>query len=303
MQTVAERLQFIIRFAQMDLDALRPGDWLNLRDDLTAFLSMAGPSAGIVIPYVYPPGPQDFPEAGFRALQAAVLDVLRCLLDNRAGISDAIPIRIHAFYILVGAPSPPLPGEPPMDHNVLGMTGTTWDCCMLVLLHLLARERTNQIVRCPECRTIFYRVGKQKYCSRTCSNRTNVRAWRQQEQVKQVEADRARARYATKKKPARVTPRPRKGVQPMPKRRANHEGTIYKRQDGRWVASVTLPGGKRKSFYGRTRQEVAQKLIVGLKARQDGIPLPSEQLKVRAIPPGLVTDYKVPHTPQLVGPV
>ena len=25
----------------------------------------------------------------------------------------------------------------------------------------------------------------------------------------------------------------------MPKRRANHEGTIYKRQDGRWVASVT----------------------------------------------------------------
>src|SRR5437879_12755565 len=66
----------------------------------------------------------------------------------------------------------------------------------------------------------------------------------------------------------------------MPKRRANHEGTIYKRQDGRWVASVTLPGGKRKSFYGKTRQEVAQKLTVGLKARQDGLPLPSDQLKV-----------------------
>ena len=66
----------------------------------------------------------------------------------------------------------------------------------------------------------------------------------------------------------------------MPKRRANHEGTIYKRQDGRWVASLTLPGGKRKAFYGRTRQEVAQKLTVGLKARQDGSPLPSEQLKI-----------------------
>ena len=66
----------------------------------------------------------------------------------------------------------------------------------------------------------------------------------------------------------------------MPKRRANHEGTIYKRQDGRWVASVTLPGGKRKSFYGQTRQEVAQKLTVGLKARLDGMPLPSDQLKV-----------------------
>src|SRR5215475_3426759 len=66
----------------------------------------------------------------------------------------------------------------------------------------------------------------------------------------------------------------------MPKRRANHEGTIYKRQDGRWVASVSLPGGKRKSFYGQTRQEVAQKLTVGLKARLDGIPLPSDRLKV-----------------------
>ena len=66
----------------------------------------------------------------------------------------------------------------------------------------------------------------------------------------------------------------------MPKRRANHEGTIYKRQDGRWVASITLPGGKRKSFYGQTRQEVAQKLTIGLKARLDGIPLPSEQLKM-----------------------
>src|SRR5215475_4129225 len=66
----------------------------------------------------------------------------------------------------------------------------------------------------------------------------------------------------------------------MPKRRANHEGTIYKRQDGRWVSSVTLPGGKRKYFYGRTRQEVAQKLTMGLKARLDGMPLPSEQLTV-----------------------
>jgi integrase len=63
-------------------------------------------------------------------------------------------------------------------------------------------------------------------------------------------------------------------------KRGNHEGSIYQRQDGRWVASVTLPGGKRKSYYGKTRQDVAQKLTVGLKARQDGLPLPSDQLKV-----------------------
>src|SRR5215831_5567082 len=66
----------------------------------------------------------------------------------------------------------------------------------------------------------------------------------------------------------------------MPKRRANHEGTIYKRQDGRWVASVTLPGGKRKSFYGQTRQEVAQKLTVGLKAGRTARPRRSGRLTV-----------------------
>jgi integrase len=66
----------------------------------------------------------------------------------------------------------------------------------------------------------------------------------------------------------------------MPKRRANHEGTIYKRRDGRWVAALVLPDGRRKSYYGKTRQEVAQKLTAGLKATQDGLPIPSEQLKV-----------------------
>ena len=42
-------------------------------------------------------------------------------------------------------------------------------------------------------------------------------------------------------------------------RRAHGEGTIYKRKDGRWQASLQLDG-KRKTIYGRSRQEVAEKL-------------------------------------------
>jgi len=41
-------------------------------------------------------------------------------------------------------------------------------------------------------------------------------------------------------------------------RRGNGEGSIYRRQDG-WGAAVSLPSGKRKYFYARTRQEVAKK--------------------------------------------
>jgi integrase len=44
-------------------------------------------------------------------------------------------------------------------------------------------------------------------------------------------------------------------------RRGHNEGTITKRKDGRWEARLSLPDGKRKSFYGKTRQEVAQWLV------------------------------------------
>jgi integrase len=52
------------------------------------------------------------------------------------------------------------------------------------------------------------------------------------------------------------------------RKRGNGEGTIFRRQDGRYVAQVTLgrdpKTGKlqRKSLYGHTRQEVAQKMSV-----------------------------------------
>jgi integrase len=64
-------------------------------------------------------------------------------------------------------------------------------------------------------------------------------------------------------------------------KRANNEGSIYRRTDGRWAAGISLGNGRRKHFYGKTRQEVAQKLTAALKAKQDGLPLPSERQTVR----------------------
>lgn len=67
-------------------------------------------------------------------------------------------------------------------------------------------------------------------------------------------------------------------------RRANGEGSIYKRSDGRWCATVSVDGGKRKSFYGNTRHDVARKLAEALKARQDGLPLPAGAADGRTVP-------------------
>lgn len=60
-------------------------------------------------------------------------------------------------------------------------------------------------------------------------------------------------------------------------KRGDGEGSIYQRQDGRWVGSVTLPDGRRKAVYGATRQGVAAKLVPVLKAKADNAPLPSER--------------------------
>lgn len=64
----------------------------------------------------------------------------------------------------------------------------------------------------------------------------------------------------------------------MTTRRANGEGSIHKRKDGRWAAALSLPGGKRHTLYGKTRQDVARKLTASLRDRELGLPvLPERQ--------------------------
>jgi hypothetical protein len=62
----------------------------------------------------------------------------------------------------------------------------------------------------------------------------------------------------------------------MAKRRANGEGTITKRKDGRYHAAayVYRPDGTRvrKFVYGKTREEVAQKLTEIQEKTRQGIP-------------------------------
>ncbi len=68
------------------------------------------------------------------------------------------------------------------------------------------------------------------------------------------------------------------------KRRANGEGSIWQRADGRWAAAVYVPtpagGEKRKYVYGRTREEVHRKAQDLLRARRDGTPVPDGRLTV-----------------------
>ena len=64
----------------------------------------------------------------------------------------------------------------------------------------------------------------------------------------------------------------------MPKkRRANSEGTIVQRADGRWMALLAPPGGKRRAFYGKTQGEALKKMNQAKRQIQDGFALPPER--------------------------
>ena len=63
----------------------------------------------------------------------------------------------------------------------------------------------------------------------------------------------------------------------MPRHRGNNEGMIRKRSDERWEARISLPDGTRKSFYGKTRQEVQRKLSQAQRDVASGLPIVGER--------------------------
>lgn len=72
----------------------------------------------------------------------------------------------------------------------------------------------------------------------------------------------------------------------MPKRRGPGEGSIYQRQDGRWVAEIYVSrdsAGKRRSkyFYGATQKEVLGKRTRALSDRQRGLPVDPDRQTVK----------------------
>lgn len=58
-------------------------------------------------------------------------------------------------------------------------------------------------------------------------------------------------------------------------KRANSEGSVYQRKDGRWVASISLENGKRKTIYCKTQREALKEVQRANLAKEQGILLSS----------------------------
>lgn len=81
-------------------------------------------------------------------------------------------------------------------------------------------------------------------------------------------------------------------------RRGHGEGSIYKRKDGRWAATVDLGrvDGKRhrKTVYGKTQQEVIDKRKALLRRIEDGISVADDRLTVAKFLKGWLADTVEP---------
>jgi len=83
-------------------------------------------------------------------------------------------------------------------------------------------------------------------------------------------------------------------------KRANGEGSIYQRKDGRWSGSLSLGRGKRKHFLGSTRAGVNKRLIAAMKARDDGLPVVDERQTVGQFLTGWIADKRASARPGTV---
>jgi len=63
-------------------------------------------------------------------------------------------------------------------------------------------------------------------------------------------------------------------------KRGHGEGTFRQRPDGTWEVRVSLPDGKRKSYYGKTRGDVAAKLTAARRDLDAGIDLGTKRQTV-----------------------
>jgi hypothetical protein len=177
MKTAEDRLRFVVEFAGMELDQL------NLKDDLQTFFgggrhgegTLASFAGALVMP-LQVPLPQDYTEDHFRKLQQDVRQLLHDMVGNRdlSVQNTSTPIPMQVEFSVQPWDDLGFPGR-----NVLAVRGSTRDCLLWLLSHLLAQEPTGRIVRCPSCETIFYRDrANQEYCTRRCVNRVNKRSWR-----------------------------------------------------------------------------------------------------------------------------
>ncbi len=196
MKSNEERLYFVIRFAEMQLDLLREGDWLNLTEDILDFLDW--PSLRQA----------EITREAIAALQSEVAEVLHDIVGRPSqAVADS------------GAPASPKVGQAwkrqrlknvqivrfgndqvfrvdvttvqrlAFDYSTPGelrfsVSADLCDSFFFALGVTLSKADLSRLRQCPTCtRLVYAEHGRQQFCSPRCATKQRVKRFlRRQEE-------------------------------------------------------------------------------------------------------------------------
>jgi hypothetical protein len=199
MKGAEDRRRFAVEFANLELDQLRPGDWLNLRDDHLVFLGCADDTdygwagevrapqlkdniasmGGIIANPQKGHYPHGMSVDAYKSLQSVVRNILEtaCHVDDPInGSAELGEIRFRGRIVTYFNKAP-----------YLDVFGNAHELTLQVLADLLRGFPKTPIKRCSECKKLFVAIGKMIYDSRECSHRATVRKWQRSETGKAYE--------------------------------------------------------------------------------------------------------------------
>jgi hypothetical protein len=195
MKTSEDRLRFAIEFAQADIETMREGDQLNLRDDLAIFVQGSSDwrsvrpdinTSPIESLLVAQTEPRKLPIENVVNLQREVQAIL-ALLAHRSITPASARIEVMLIVHPVDELSALYPAGTMLVGNrfpehlrvSLDVVGNVRDMFLYVLARVLAQPGMSDRVRiCPGCMKLFLKVKRQKYCSQRCSNRVYMHDYR-----------------------------------------------------------------------------------------------------------------------------
>jgi hypothetical protein len=172
-------LRFLVRFAVMDLHALRPGDWLNLQDDVDRFLEafergVSGTPIRLKFAILTDPPPT---LEAFQGIMRALQPTIYHILDTVAvDLTPEGAVDVHCFLRVETLPVPQ--GEFVFCPGFRAVRGMFQDILLRHAQDLIVDSPIEKVAHCRECRTLFYRVRQQVHCSRACTNRVSKRRFR-----------------------------------------------------------------------------------------------------------------------------
>jgi len=189
-----KRMPFVVRFARMTLDHLRPGDWTNLKEDLMDFLVWFSVQEAEITP------------EKVAAIRKEVVQVLYDIVGTPRQVgTDSTPVSREAVRVFKRLParkarilkigdglvfqydvetvqSVAFDCSTPGDLR-LGITANLRDSFLFALGATLSKEGVAFLRQCPTCTQPFYAEhARQRFCSPRCATKDRVRRFRGQEE-------------------------------------------------------------------------------------------------------------------------